>query len=107
VAPQAEVPEAFELFQNYPNPFNPSTTIRFTLPTGAIVTMKVYNMLGQEVTTLLNHEEFGAGEQNVLFDADGYPSGVYFYRIVADGIAGEEGIAMQAYTRMMKMVLLK
>ena len=68
--PVAEsAPERFELRQNYPNPFNPSTIIEFNLPDDAFVTIKVYNMLGQEVATLANHEEFLEGGDDVEFDA--------------------------------------
>jgi len=76
-----DVPEVFGLAQNYPNPFNPTTTIEFTIPEDAIVTLKVYNMLGQEVATLADREEFTAGENWVDLDGDQMASGVYFYRI--------------------------
>ena len=76
------VPLVYTLDQNYPNPFNPSTTIRFTLGTEEIVTLKIFNMLGQEVTTLL-HEKLGAGNHIVRFDAAKLTSGVYFYQINA------------------------
>jgi len=76
------VPVVASLSQNYPNPFNPSTTIRFTLGTEEIVTLKIFNMLGQEVTTLL-HEKLGAGNHIVRFDAAKLTSGVYFYQVNA------------------------
>jgi hypothetical protein len=85
-----EYPEVFELRSNYPNPFNPSTTIEFRVgDEPSIVTLKVYNQLGQEVATLLNEEELEGGEQSVTFDANGLSSGVYLYRITARGL-GEE-----------------
>src|SRR5207247_2419102 len=62
-------PDQYKLLQNYPNPFNPTTTVSFDLPTSAVVSVKIYNMLGQEITTLVNNESFDAGNQEVDFDA--------------------------------------
>jgi hypothetical protein len=73
---------SFELKQNYPNPFNPSTVISYTLPTSGEVTLKVYNVLGDEVTTLVN-EEKSAGSYEVKFDASQLSSGIYFYKLQA------------------------
>ena len=77
------VPSSFALLQNYPNPFNPTTTIAFTLPADMMVSLKIYNMLGQEVATLLDREQYDAGPQIVQFDGSNLASGVYFYRIAA------------------------
>ena len=74
------VPEEYRLDQNYPNPFNPSTTISFGLPKPGKVTIKLYNMLGREISTLVD-EEMQAGEHKVIFSAEELPSGVYFYRL--------------------------
>jgi hypothetical protein len=77
-----EQPHEFVLHQNYPNPFNPSTTIRYELPKSANVRLSVYDMLGREVSVLVN-ERRDAGVHEVKFDAAGLSSGVYFYRMQA------------------------
>jgi hypothetical protein len=101
-------PKEFYLGQSFPNPFNPTTTISFTLQQTSFVTLKVYNMLGQEVATLLDHEEMYDGEQEAEFDASTLSSGVYFYRLMAEGIPDdEEEISAQTYTSVKKMLLLK
>lgn len=99
------VPEVFKLEQNYPNPFNPITTIQFSLPEDAIVTLYVYNTLGQLVTTLIDHEEFYAGVEEITFDASPLPSGIYFYRLRAQTIL-EEGIG-KTFNSVNKMILIK
>jgi hypothetical protein len=78
----ANIPHEFALYQNYPNPFNPSTTIEFMLPKSAFVTLKVYNLLGEEVATLVS-ENLSAGKYKYLWDATGLATGVYFYRLHA------------------------
>lgn len=75
-------PKAYALNQNYPNPFNPSTVIRYSIPENAFVTLKVYNLLGQEVAQLVNSEQ-AAKSYEVSFDASKLTSGVYFYTIKA------------------------
>ncbi|MCX6170123.1 MAG: T9SS type A sorting domain-containing protein [Ignavibacteriales bacterium] len=76
------VPTTFTLSQNYPNPFNPTTKIKFTLPSDELVSLKVYNVLGQEAATLLN-QQMKSGSYSYEFDASKLSSGVYFYRIEA------------------------
>ena len=78
------VPVAFELSQNYPNPFNPSTEIKFTLTKSGFTTLKVYDMLGREVATLVN-ENLGVGAFKATFDASNLTSGTYLYRLTANG----------------------
>lgn len=91
-----EVPGQYSLEQNYPNPFNPLTKIRFSLPKAEMVTLKVYNSLGEEVATLVRNEYVTAGVKEVGFDASNLPSGVYLYRIKAGD-----------FTETRKMILVK
>lgn len=76
------VPDAFELGQNYPNPFNPSTTIEFSINRSSIVSLKIYNSIGQMVEELSN-EFYSPGTYRIRFKADGLSSGVYYYRLQA------------------------
>jgi endoglucanase len=76
------VPNGFALYPSCPNPFNPSTTLRYDLPNESKVMLKVYDMLGKEVSTLVNHSE-AAGNHHVVFNAGNLPSGVYFARLTA------------------------
>jgi len=71
---------SFELLQNYPNPFNPSTKIRYEIPDRSFVTIKVYDVLGKEITTLVNEEKI-AGSHEVDFNGSEFSSGIYFYRM--------------------------
>jgi hypothetical protein len=75
-------PKIFELSQNYPNPFNPTTTIRFSLPEASTVKLTIYNILGQEIRTLLN-EYKEAGIHTLNFDASELNSGIYVYKLEA------------------------
>ncbi len=86
-----ELPEAYTLFQNFPNPFNPVTKIRYNIPAlsglqknEVLVQLKIYNVLGNEIKTIVN-EEKSAGSYEVDFNADGLPSGIYFYRLMVKG----------------------
>jgi mannan endo-1,4-beta-mannosidase len=94
-------PENFTLSQNYPNPFNPSTQIKFTIPEISKIRIKVYDILGNEVTTLIN-TEMQPGIHEVSFSGKEIPSGVYFYRIEAVPQNGQP-----PYYDVKKMVLLK
>jgi hypothetical protein len=93
--PTNELPSNFSLEQNYPNPFNPSTTISYQIPTRIMVTLKLYDILGREVTTLVS-EEKPAGTYELTWNAENLPSGVYFYQLTA----GE-------FIQTRKMILLK
>jgi photosystem II stability/assembly factor-like uncharacterized protein len=89
------IPKDFALYQNYPNPFNPVTYIQFDLPKESYVTLKVYDISGKEIKTLVN-EYRRAGSYNFLFDASSLSSGVYFYKLNAGD-----------FTKTMKMILVK
>ncbi len=88
-------PAVFSLSQNYPNPFNPNTIIRYSIPIPSYVTLKVYDILGKEIKTLLN-EYKNAGTHEIEFDASNFPSGIYFYRMQAG-----------SFTKTNKLVLLR
>ena len=97
-----EIPKEFKLYQNYPNPFNPSTIIRFSIPENGIlkikndiITLKVYNILGKEIATLVN-EKLQAGMYEVKFEGTNLPSGVYYYRVETKN-----------YSETKKMLLIK
>ena len=81
-----EVPTKYELSQNYPNPFNPVTKINFALPKQGFVTLKIYDVLGREVKTLVN-EIKSAGQYSVDFNASEFSSGVYFYKLETNGFS--------------------
>jgi hypothetical protein len=74
------LPTRFELSQNYPNPFNPSTSIEFSIPKKGQVSLKIYNMLGEEIATLVS-EKLNPGRYKKEWNAGNYASGVYFYRL--------------------------
>ncbi|MFI5251891.1 MAG: T9SS type A sorting domain-containing protein [Bacteroidota bacterium] len=103
-----DVPRTAQLYQNYPNPFNPTTNIRFDLPAPMVVTLKVYNILGQEVITLIDHQQRNEGIQNAQFDGARFASGIYFYRLIAQPAGGAEGrVAGNSSITVRKMVLVK
>ncbi|NBC17872.1 MAG: T9SS type A sorting domain-containing protein, partial [Bacteroidetes bacterium] len=91
----SELPEQVALQQNFPNPFNPTTTIRYSLPQSGAVTLAVYDLLGRQVTTLVDGVQT-AGAHTVTLDASEWASGLYFYTLQANG---------QRQTR--RMVLVK
>jgi hypothetical protein len=91
-----KIPDGIVLEQNYPNPFNPSTTINFNLPKTSEVTLKIFNILGKEVATLVS-EKLSAGSHSYQWSkTEGMASGIYLYRLEADG-----------FVRTRKMILMK
>ena len=86
IRPPDGAPVAFSLGQNYPNPFNPSTTIDYVIPRTTFVTLDLFDILGRVVRTLVSGEQ-GFGPHSVRFDGTGLSSGVYFYRLKANGVA--------------------
>jgi hypothetical protein len=90
------VPSEFRLNQNYPNPFNPATTISFEISTTSHVSLKVYNLIGQVVSTLVDGVR-QPGIYSLSFNANALPSGMYFYSLASDG----------AIAQTKKMLLLK
>ena len=103
---EVPAPNEFALLQNYPNPFNPTSTIVYNTPNAGLITLKVYDVLGNEIVTLVN-EEKPAGSYEVEFNAQsaegGLPSGVYFYRLQVYPANG----GAQDFMRIKKMILLK
>jgi hypothetical protein len=90
-----EIPNRFLLYQNYPNPFNPKTIIKMEIPKSGNVTMKIYDVLGNELETLVN-EELKPGTYEIEFDGTSFASGVYYYKLSAAD-----------YTDTKKMVMIK
>ena len=91
-----EIPDKLSLSQNYPNPFNPSTNIKYQITNNKLVTLKVFNILGKEVVTLVN-EKLQPGTYEVKFEGTNLPSGVYYYKLSVDNVQ----------CSIKKMVLLK
>ena len=100
VTVDVQPPDRFELFQNYPNPFNPTTMISFQLPADSRVVLRIYNLLGQEVATLIDGQ-MTAGYYRQQFDAARFASGVYVYRLKAESTKGTRNVGQG------KMLLLK
>ena len=95
VAAESLVPMEYTLYQNYPNPFNPSTIISYQLPVSSKVVLKIYDLLGREVATLVDDRQH-AGNYSVKFNAGNLSSGIYFYRLIAGG-----------FNQVKKLILLK
>ena len=88
-------PSDYQLKQNYPNPFNPTTTISFDLPVRTFVSLKVYDLIGKEVATIVD-EDMAAGSYSKIWNVSSMPSGIYFYRMQT-----------KSFTDTKKLVLLK
>ena len=93
--PLTEIPKIFELLQNYPNPFNPTSKIGFSIPESGLTSLKIYDITGKEIASLLN-EYINAGTYEYVFDASGLPSGIYFYTLTSGN-----------FTKTKKMICLK
>ncbi len=91
----SSIPDKYSLSQNYPNPFNPVTAIKYSIPNEGFVSLKIYNVLGSEVATLVN-EFKNAGSYNVSFNAENLSSGVYYYKLKSG-----------TFVETKKMILLK
>lgn len=89
------IPLSFELHQNYPNPFNPTTTINYSLPQNGHTTLKIFDILGRNVSTLVNQQQT-MGTYSIEFDRTNLPSGIYFYQL-----------KINDYSQIKKMILLK
>jgi hypothetical protein len=87
------LPKEFALAQNYPNPFNPATTINYDLPYDTRVILKVFNVLGQQVATLLNEDQ-KAGYRSVVWNGTGFASGIYYYRLEAGTFSGVKKLVL-------------
>jgi hypothetical protein len=96
----SELIKSYALLQNYPNPFNPATSIAFNLKADSQVSLKVYNLLGQEIKSLVN-KNMQAGSHSINFNASSLNSGVYFYRLEAAGVDGS------IFNSVKKMILTK
>jgi hypothetical protein len=100
-----EIPEHAMLEQNFPNPFNPSTVIPFVINFSSEVSLKIFNVLGQEVATLLNNDEYDEGEYEINFDASQLPTGIYFYRL--SGNITDESVSNNSFMIVKKMLFVK
>ena len=96
IAIKAGVPNQFELYHNFPNPFNPSTTISYQLPTDSKVSLKIYDLLGREVATLLDNQTKPAGYYEQQWNASHYASGMYIYRLFWKDQSGKASMATKS-----------
>jgi hypothetical protein len=105
IAEQETKPVQYSLGQNYPNPFNPKTVFPFVLAHPSVVTLKVYDIGGREVATLLSRQSMGMGRQQAEFDASMLSSGVYLYRLIAEPAGGDK--TGEGFEGVRKMLLLR
>ena len=106
-----QLPTEYAIYQNYPNPFNPTTTIKYDLPADAYVTLKIFDILGREMMTLVDGGMV-AGYHEVSMDATELSTGVYFYRLVVSKsnplvVSGANPIQAGTFTDVKKLLLLK
>jgi len=101
VSVEDELPKEFQLQQNYPNPFNPQTTINYSVKEDSHITITIYTMLGEKVTTLVDKTQ-NAGNYDIVWNASNYPSGIYIYIMAA-----ESSISNSTFQNVKKMILLK
>ncbi len=94
------LPFVYKLEQNYPNPFNPVTVIRYSIPENQFVSLKLYNVLGKEVAVLVNAKK-EAGRHAIEFNGRDLASGIYFYKLEAEGNSGQKFVSTK------RMVLIK
>jgi hypothetical protein len=97
----AGIPTVYALHQNYPNPFNPTTHVQFDLPQQSVVTVTMYNILGKVVSVVVDHQTMNAGYRNITIEGSSLASGMYFYRIEAQGVDGNN------FSQVKKMILMK
>src|SRR5207249_1564273 len=100
----SEIPKAFSLMQNYPNPFNPVTKIKFDIPKSSKANIIIYDILGREVTTLVN-EQLKQGSYETEWDGSNFASGIYYYKLVVGDNTNNGGAGDFSETK--KMVLIK
>ncbi len=100
---EASAPDKYELYQNYPNPFNPATKISYQLPEDSRVTIKIYDILGREVASLVNNQTMKAGYYEDNFEGERLSSGIYIYRLTAQSMSGTS----KEYSSIKKMMLIK
>ncbi|TLY31300.1 MAG: T9SS type A sorting domain-containing protein [Ignavibacteria bacterium] len=101
VAETGRIPTHYSLLQSYPNPFNPSTVIQFDLPKSSRTTLKIYDVLGREIATLLNDEPYAPGTYRIVYQGGSLASGVYFYSLKAVASGSE------VFEEMRKMIFMK
>ena len=100
---KSNIPSLIELYGNYPNPFNPLTTIEFELRKEGFVSLKIFNVLGQEIESKINRKLLLPGKYSVVFDGKGFPSGLYFYKIFYYPVRGKTGLVSDSG----KMLLIR
>jgi hypothetical protein len=93
ISKNTEVVKDFNLSQNYPNPFNPTTNIKYQITNNKLVTLKIFDILGKEVETLVNEKQ-NAGTYEVTFNASQYSSGIYFYKLTTDNFSDTKKMLM-------------